>query len=73
MVGKGIAELSAGCCKCIVESVVWIVHLIHSEDCFQATLVETGIVGYKRNSSYLVPDVIYILHVREEYIGNPFL
>jgi hypothetical protein len=73
MVGEGMAELSAGCCKCVVESVAWIVHLIHSENSFQATFIETGIVGYEGNGGYLVPDVICILHIREEYINDPFL
>ena len=73
MVGEGIAELSAGCCKCVVESVVGIVHLIYSEYSFQASFVETGIVGNEGDGGYLMADVICSLHVREEYIGNPFL
>ena len=58
VVGQGMAELSAGCGKCVVESVVGIVHLIYSEGCFQASFIETGIVGYEGDGGYPLPEVI---------------
>lgn len=73
VVGEGMAELSARRGKRVIESVAGIVHLIYSEDRFQATLVETGIVGDEGNGGYLVADVICILRIREEYFDNPFL
>ena len=73
MVGEGMAELSAGCGKCVIESEARIVHLIYPEGCFQASLVETGIMGYEGDGGYLVADVICSLHIREEYINNPLL
>ena len=53
VVGEGMAELSARRGKRVIESVAGIVHLIYSEDRFQATLVKTGIVGYEGNGGYL--------------------
>ena len=73
VVGEGMAELSARRGKRVIESVAGIVHLIYPEGCFQASFVETGIVGYEGNGGYLVADVICSLHIREEYINNPFL
>ena len=73
VVGESMAELSARRAKRVIESVAGIVHLIYSEDRFQATLVETGIVGDEGNGGYLVADVICILRIREEYFDNPFL
>ena len=67
-----MAELSAGCCKGVVKAVIRIVHLIDLEHCFQAPFIETGIVGHKRDRSYLVVDIIDRL-VREKHICNSFL
>ena len=58
MIGQRMTELSAGCCEGIVKAVIRIVHLIDLEHCFQAPFIETGIVGHKRDRSYLVVDII---------------
>ena len=49
MIGQRMAELLAGGCKGIVKTVVWIIHLIDLEHCFQTAFIEAGIVGHKRN------------------------
>ena len=72
VIGQRMAELSAGCCKGIVEVVVRIVHLIDPEHSLQTSFIEAGIVGHKRNGSYLVADIIDRL-VREKHICNSFL
>ena len=72
VIGQRMTKLSAGCCKGIVKTIVRIVHLIDLEHCFQASFIETGIMGYKRDRSYLVAKIIDRL-VREEYISNLFL
>ncbi len=73
VIGEGMTELSASRSERIVESVVGIVHLIYLKSSFQATFIETGIVGYEGENGYLMPDVIRILRIWEEYINNPFL
>ena len=72
MIGQRMAELSAGCCKGIVEAIVRIVHLIDLEHRFQASFIEAGIVSNKRNGSYLVAEIIDRL-VREKHVGDAFL
>ena len=73
VIGQRMAELSAGFCKGIVEAIVRIVHLIDLEHRFQASFIETGIVSYKRDGSYLVAKIIDYLLVREKYISYLFL
>ena len=58
VIGQRMAELSAGCCKGVVKAVIRIVHLIDLEHCFQTPFIETGIVGHKRDRSYLVAEII---------------
>ena len=71
VIGQRMAELSSGSCEGIVKTVVWIIHLIDLEHCFQTSFIETGIVGHKRNGSYLVAEIIDRL-IREENIGYLF-
>ena len=73
MVGERMAELTAGSCKGVVETIVGIVHLIHSEHRFKATFIKTGIVGYEGDCGYLMSVVIYMLRIREEDFCNSFL
>ena len=42
VIRQRMAELSAGCCQGVVESVVGIVHLIDSEHSFQTTFIKSG-------------------------------
>ena len=63
VIGQRMAELSAGGCKGIVKTVVWIVHLIDLEHSFQTSFIEAGIVGHKRNGSYLVAEIINCLQL----------
>ena len=58
VIGQRMTELSAGCCEGIVKTIVWIVHLIDLEHCFQTSFIEAGIVSHKRNGSYLVAEII---------------
>ena len=51
VIGQRMAELSVGCCKGVVESIVGIVHLIDLEHSFQTSFIEAGIVGHKRNGN----------------------
>ena len=48
-----MAKLSAGGCEGIVKAIVRIVHLVHLEHCFQATFIETGIMGHKGNARHV--------------------
>ena len=73
VIRQGMAELSASCCKGVVESIVGIVHLIDLEYGFQTAFIEGGIVGHERDRSYLVTEIIDCLLVREENIGYLFL
>ena len=72
VIGKRMAELSAGCCKSIVEVVVRIVHLIDLEHSLQTSFIEAGIVGHKRNGSYLVAEIINCLLLCITIIGIPW-
>ena len=72
VIGQGVAELSAGGSKGVIESIVGIVHLIDLEHRFQAPFIEAGIMVHERNGSYLVAEIIDCLLVREEYIGYLF-
>ena len=72
MVGERMAELTAGSCKGVVETIVGIVHLIHSEHRFKATFIKTGIVGYEGDCGYLMSVVIYMLRIRKEDFCNSF-
>ena len=54
VVGQRVPELPAGSCECIVETVIRIVHLIHSERCPQAVFIKAGIMGNKRNPGDVV-------------------
>ena len=58
MIGQRLAELSAGCCQGIVETVIGIVHLIHLEHGLQTTFIKAGIMSNKGQGSYLVSYVI---------------
>ena len=58
VIGQRLAELSACCCEGIVKTIVWIVHLIDLEHCFQASFIETGIVGHERDGCYLITEII---------------
>ena len=73
VIGQRMAELSAGCSKCIVKAVIWIVHLIDLEHSFQTSFIEAGIVGNEGNGSYLVVEIIDCLLVREKHVGDAFL
>ena len=72
VIGQRMTELSAGCCEGIVKTIVWIVHLIDLEHCFQTSFIEAGIVGYKGDGGYLIMYIIDCLQVREKHIGNLF-
>ena len=54
VIRQRVTKLSACCCKGIVKTIVRIIHLIDLEYRFQASFIETGIVGYERNGCYLV-------------------
>ena len=43
-----MAELTAGCTKCVIKLIVGIVHLIDTEHCFETALVKGLVVGYER-------------------------
>ena len=58
VIGQRMAELSAGGCKGIVKTVVWIIHLIDLEHCFQTSFIEMGIVGHERDGCYLITEII---------------
>ena len=58
VIGQRMTKLSAGCGKGVVEVVVWIVLLIDFEHCFQTAFIEAGIVGYERDGSYPVAEII---------------
>ena len=67
-----MTELSASCCKGVVEAIVGIVHLIDLEHRLQAAFIETGIVGYKGDGGYLIMYIIDCLQVRKKHIGYLF-
>ena len=67
-----MTELSAGCCEGIVKTIVWIVHLIDLEHCFQTSFIEAGIMSHEWDGSYLIAEIIDCLLVREENIGYLF-
>ena len=58
MIGQRMTELSAGCCEGIVKAVVRIVHLIDFEHRFQASFIETGIMGHEGDGRYVVAEII---------------
>ena len=64
MVGQAAAESPPGCGKGVIEAIIRIIHLIHLEDRFQATLVETAVMSHQRQTlqerSNLLP------HIRED-------
>ena len=64
VIGQRMTKLSACCCKGIVKTIVRIIHLIDLECRFQAAFIEAGIVGYERDRSYLVAEIIDCLFVR---------
>ena len=72
VVWQRMSELAAGSCEGIVETVVGIIHLVHLEHRFQATFIETGIVGYEGNGGYQFTAVVKWQLIRKEHIGNLF-
>ena len=61
MVRKTMAEMPPGGPQSVVELIFRIIHLIYPEHCFEAALVETGVVRHERKSLnqrlYLFPDI----------------
>ena len=47
MIWKAAAEMTTGSGQCIVENVVWIIHLVHPVHGFEATFIEAGVVRHK--------------------------
>ena len=60
MVRQTAAEMVTGGRKCIMELILGIIHLIHSENLFQTSFIEPAVVSHKRKSlnlwGYLLPD-----------------
>ena len=58
MIRQGTTELSAGGGKGVVEAIVGIVHLVHSEHSFQTAFIKARIMGNKRQHGYPIPPFI---------------
>ena len=60
MVRQTAAEMVTGGRKCIMELILGIIHLIHSENLFQTSFIEPAVVSHKRKAlnlcGYLFPD-----------------
>ena len=50
MIGKPVSETPPGSGQGIEELVIRIIHLVDTEDLFQASFVEPGIVGHQRKT-----------------------
>ena len=48
MIRKAAAEMPTGSRQCIVENVVWIIHLIDPVHGFEATFIKPGVVRHQR-------------------------
>ena len=70
VIGQRLAELSAGSCQRIVETVVGIVHLIDFEYGLQTTFIKAGIMSHKGQGSYLVSYVILVVSIVISHISN---
>lgn len=58
VVGEAAAEVASGGGEGVVELVVGVVHLVDSEDGFEAAFVETAVVGDEREAFDLVLNLL---------------
>ena len=58
MIGQRSSELTSGGGKGVVEAIVGIVHLVHSEHSFQTAFIKARIMGNKGQHGYPIPSII---------------
>ena len=73
VVRQRVSELSAGGSKGIIETIIRVIHLVHLEHSFQATFIETCVMGHEWDGGYQVTSIVKRQLIREKHIGNLFL